>query len=177
MTRRRTLLLLLLAVAVLVPAGIAFADSRGSLDSSVPATARFHDLDVAKAAGYSVTVEDLAKKTCIAQEGSGGMGVHMLNPDLLDENIDATQPELLVYEPTDNGRMKLVALEYLVFKGAWELEHGVGAAPPSLFGQPFMLTPAGNRYGLPDFYALHSWIWKPNPSGVFQPYNPRVICP
>lgn len=76
MTRRRTLLLLLLAVAILVPAGIAFADSRGSLDDSVPATARFHDLDVAKAAGYGVTVEDLAKKTCIAQAGAGGMGVH-----------------------------------------------------------------------------------------------------
>jgi hypothetical protein len=177
MTRKRTLFLLLLAVAILVPASIAFADSRGSLDGSVPATAPFHNLEAAKSAGYVVTVEDLAKKTCIDQPGAGGMGVHMLNPDLLDENIDAQNPELLVYEPTDNGRMKLVALEYLVFKGAWEQEHGVGAAPPSLFGQTFMLTPAGNRYGLPDFYALHSWIWKPNPSGLFQPYNPRVICP
>src|ERR671923_263114 len=43
------------------------------------------------------------------------------------------------------------------------------AAAPSLFGQPFLLTPAPNRFGIPSFYALHSWIWKPNPSGSFQP--------
>ncbi|MDF2753435.1 MAG: hypothetical protein K0S82_1818, partial [Gaiellaceae bacterium] len=25
-------------------------------------------------------------------------------------------------------------------------------------------------------YALHAWIWKPNPSGILKPYNPRVDC-
>jgi hypothetical protein len=40
MTRKRTLFLALLALAILIPAGIAFADSRGSLDSSVPAPRR-----------------------------------------------------------------------------------------------------------------------------------------
>jgi hypothetical protein len=38
-------------------------------------------------------------------------------------------------------------------------------------------VPAGNRYGLPSFYELHAWLWKPNPSGVFADYNPRVHCP
>jgi hypothetical protein len=177
MTRKRTMLLLFgIALAVLIPAGMAIADGRGELDGSVPATAKFHDIDVATAAGYSVTVEDLAKKTCIAQAGAGGMGVHRLDPTLLDDKINPLHPEALVYEPTDNGGMKLVALEYIVFKSAWEAAHGVGSVP-SLFGQPFMLTPAGNRFGLPDFFALHSWIWKPNPSGLFQPWNPRVVCP
>ena len=36
--------------------------------------------------------------------------------------------------------------------------------------------PAGNRYGLPDFYELHAWIWRPNPSGIFQNWNPKVSC-
>jgi hypothetical protein len=33
-----------------------------------------------------------------------------------------------------------------------------------------------NRYGLPPFYSLHAWIWKPNPSGILTPWNPRVSC-
>jgi len=176
MTRKRLLVLFAIALAVLIPAGMAIADGRGELDGSVPATAAFHDIDAATAAGYNVTLEDLAKKTCIAQAGAGGMGVHRLDPTLLDDKVNPEHPEALVYEPTDNGGMKLVALEYIVFQSAWEQAHGAGSVP-ALFGQPFMLTPAGNRFGLPAFFALHSWIWKPNPSGLFQPWNPRVICP
>jgi hypothetical protein len=176
MTRKRLLVLFAIALAVLIPAGMAIADGRGDLDGSVPATAAFHDINAATAAGYNVTVEDLAKKTCIAQAGAGGMGVHRLDPTLLDDKVNPEHPEALVYEPTDNGGMKLVALEYIVFQSAWEQAHGAGSVP-ALFGQPFMLTPAGNRFGLPAFFALHSWIWKPNPSGLFQPWNPRVICP
>src|SRR6476659_9893477 len=113
MTRKRLLVLFAIALAVLIPAGMAIADGRGELDGSVPATAKFHDINVATAAGYNVTVEDLAKKTCIAQAGAGGMGVHRLDPTLLDEKVNPQHPEALVYEPTDNGGMKLVALEYI----------------------------------------------------------------
>ena len=45
-----------------------------------------------------------------------------------------------------------------------------------LFGQMFMLTPAGNRYGLPAFYSLHVWVWMHNPSGMFSMWNPSVHC-
>ena len=42
----------------------------------------------------------------------------------------------------------------------------------------FMLTDApGNRYGLPAFYSLHAWIWKHNPAGPFEMWNPDVHCP
>ena len=33
-----------------------------------------------------------------------------------------------------------------------------------------------NRYELPQFYALHVWLWEFNPSGLFKPFNPRVSC-
>jgi hypothetical protein len=46
-----------------------------------------------------------------------------------------------------------------------------------LFGSKFMLIPAGNRFGLPAFYALHAWVWKHNPSGTFAQWNPQVHCP
>ena len=75
-------------------------------------------------------------------------------------------------------QLRLVALEYLVLKSDWDAAHGgPGATPPSLFGQAFDLTLAGNRYGLPDFYSLHAWLWDPNPSGMFAEWNPRVTCP
>jgi hypothetical protein len=49
---------------------------------------------------------------------------------------------------------------------------------PTLFGVPFDSND-GSRYGLPPFWALHAWIWKPNPTdptGIFAPWNPRVSC-
>jgi hypothetical protein len=163
--------------ALLVVAGIAAAGSL--LDGSKSATARFHDVDKAIAAGYSFRLPEkpeLGGRTCIVQPGQGAMGVHMVNVSLLDARLDAQEPEVLVYEPRNNGTLKLVALEYVVFKGAWEEAHGVGAAPPSMFGRTFDFTDEPNRYGLPPFYALHAWVWKPNPSGLLEPWNPRVEC-
>ena len=165
----RKLVFITLALAALVAAGIAVG--AGAFDGAKPATARFHDLDNAKAAGYTVTVVDLSGASCIAQPGAGAMGIHMLNPSLLDSGIDAEKPELLVYEPRANGELKLVALEYLILQGAW-----AGAEPPELFGKQFDFTGTPNRYGLPPFYSLHAWIWKPNPSGILTPWNPRVTC-
>lgn len=163
--------LLVAALAVLpVVAGAALAAS--AFDGAKSATARFHDLDQAKAAGYTVEVADLAGITCIEDpEGTGAMGVHMLNPgELFDGGaIDADEPEILVYEPRNNGTLKLVALEYLVFKSD-------AAGRPSLFGQEFDEIKAVNRYGIPESWALHAWIWKPNTNGTLAPYNPRVDC-
>jgi hypothetical protein len=39
-----------------------------------------------------------------------------------------------------------------------------------------MLNPADNRFGLPAFYSLHAWVWKHNPRGTFEPWNPAVRC-
>jgi hypothetical protein len=50
--------------------------------------------------------------------------------------------------------------------------HGTGG-----MGIHFELIPAGNRYGLPDFYELHAWIWRSNPLGMFTDWNPRMHCP
>ncbi len=166
----RRLLLAAFAVLPVVVVGVAVAAS--AFDGAKSATARFHDIDQAKAAGYTVEVADLAGITCIEDPGgSGAMGIHMLNPaELLDGGvIEADEPEILVYEPRNDGSLKLVALEYLVFKSD-------AAGRPSLFGQPFDEIAAVNRYGIPESWALHAWIWKPNPSGMLKPYNPRVDC-
>jgi hypothetical protein len=163
----------LVGVLAVLPVVVGVAVAASAFDGAKSATARFHDIEAAKAAGYTVTVADLAGITCVADpNGSGAMGVHMLNPSLLieDGEIDADQPEILVYEKRNNGSFKLVALEYLVFKSEW------GPGRPSLFGQAFDEIKAVNRYGIPESWALHAWIWKPNPNGMLAPYNPRVDC-
>jgi hypothetical protein len=169
--KKRAVILALAVLPVLIAVSAAVA--AGVFDGPKDSTARFHDLEQATEAGYTVKVIDQAGLQCIAQPGEGAMGIHMLNPDLLFDQgkIDASQPEILVYERRNDGSMKLVALEYLVFQSDWK-----GAERPSLFGQPFDEIKANNRYGIPPSWALHAWIWKPNPSGMLYAWNPRVDC-
>jgi len=86
---------------------------------------------------------------------------------------DPTTPEALVYAPNAAGKPKLAALEYIMFASEWP---GGINDPPTLFDKQFFYNPAPNRFGLPAFWALHVWLWEPNPSGMFQPWNPRVSC-
>ena len=158
-------------LAALAGAAIALG-AGGSLGQAHQATVAYKDVHKAIAAGYSFRLPDKAGNTCIAQPPQGAMGVHMVNKKLLDSTIDASKPEVMVYQPEANGKMDLVALEYVVFKSAWK-----GSAPPKLFGQQFAFTPTPNRFGLPAYYSLHAWLYKKNPSGLLAPWNPQVSCP
>jgi hypothetical protein len=121
-------------------------------------TARFHDLKVAEAAGFAPA------SPCIEDEDEGGMGYHYANP--LNTALDPANPQLLLYEPRANGRLRLVAVEYLVPYGVMPED---GPAP-RLFEQDFHPTPHL------EAWTLHVWLWRSNPSGMFAAYNPRVSC-
>jgi hypothetical protein len=188
MRRWRTLIpaaVLLAAAAASIPIiGAASAQDDHSLTAvAAAATARFHNLNAAKAAGWNTEVVDLAGLSCIQDPTAGGMGVHWANTSLLgDATTDPSRPEALVYAPNADGQPKLAALEYIIFQQPWLDAHPTQLGdppppPPSLFGRDFALTPDPNRFGLPAFYSLHVWIWSPNPSGLFEPWNPRVHCP
>ena len=134
-------------------------------------TASFHD--VANATGYGLFT-DAAGIACIDKPGAGTMGIHYVNGDLVgDPEENAATPEALVYEPMKNGRLRLVAVEYVVLKAAWDAKHD---GLPSLFGEPFEETLGANRYGLPPYYSLHAWVWKHNPAGMFDDWNPDATC-
>jgi hypothetical protein len=172
MTTKRRIALATAAVAILVPAAGATAKPDG-LSTVRAATAGYHNLDAAIGAGYARFV-DAQGIACIDEPAEGGMGIHYVNGDLVgDPSIDAATPEALVYEPQRNGRLRLVATEYIVFQDAWDAAH---SSPPSLFGHTFEAVGSGNRYGIPPFYELHAWVWKHNPSGMFNDWNPRVSC-
>jgi hypothetical protein len=172
---RLILFLVLPAVVAAAVAGVALGGSQNDLAATRNATAAYHDLQVAKDAGYTFELPDRFLETCIvnlSDPSAGAMGVHMVSlPRVGDPALDATNPEVLVYERRNNGTLKLVALEYVVFADAV-------SETPELFGVPFRFND-GTRYNLPPFYALHAWIWKPNPSepdGIFSDWNPRVSC-
>jgi hypothetical protein len=156
-------------VAAAVPAGAA-SDTESNARQ---ATAVYQDPAAALAGGYEL-LTDAAGLACIDQPGTGAMGVHYVKGALIQAGtLDPARPQALVYELDSTGHLRLVALEYVVFQASWDAAH---SAPPTLFGQQFMLTPAGNRYGLPAFYSLHAWVWKRNPAGTFAMWNPRVRC-
>jgi hypothetical protein len=156
------------------PDPLATHPSEQPLEPIRRATARFHDIATAEAAGY-VPFRDVKGISCIAEPGMGAMGVHYVNPKLIaNPAIDPTAPEALVYAPDRDGTLHLAALEYLVDKAAWKRTHH--SAPQLFYGMPFAVTTAPNRYGLPTFYSQHLWLWKSNAAGPLAMWNPAVNC-
>jgi hypothetical protein len=151
-------------------------------------TAAFHDVDEAVAGGYTAwSPNPFATGATCPSNAEGNMGYHLVNvplrggaanPAAGDATIDLLAPEMLLYEKRANGKMRLVGVEYIVFKAAWEAAHGVGAPPPAVLGQPLLASshtfPGGT--GSIAHYELHVWIWSPNPLGMFYPWNPDISC-
>ena len=175
MSRAARLVVALSTCAAAVAISAAPAAAVDDLAAVRAATAQYHQQADVLDAGYG-ELADLAGLTCIeSSNGSAAMGVHYVNGALVvDGAVDTAAPEALIYEPMKNGRLRLVGLEYVVFQAAWDATH---EDPPSLFGQEFGTVAAGNRYGIPPSYALHVWLWKHNPDGMFADYNVRVSCP
>jgi hypothetical protein len=172
MTLRYATSLVAAALAILATA-LPSAASGDTVENARSATAIYNDPAAALAGGYEL-LTDSADTACIDQPGAGAMGVHFVKGALVQSGtLDGARPQALVYEVQSSGNLRLVALEYVVFQSNWDAAH---SAPPMLFGEKFMLNPANNRFGLPAFYSLHAWVWKHNPTGTFESFNPRVHC-
>jgi hypothetical protein len=122
-------------------------------------TAPFRDFDRAVAAGWSTQI------TSCLTDPSGAMGFHYGNTAYIDGKANLLEPELLMYEPESNGHLRFVGVEYIVPLALW-----TGATPPMLLGQEFQVNSA---FGV---WALHVWLGRENPSGVYANWNPKVSC-
>jgi hypothetical protein len=150
-----------LAFLSFLAVGSAAADEIGNplMNHVRAANDRFKDPSVAVAEGY-------APIPCASGLQGGAMGIHYVSGAYLKDNItDIKHPEAVMYEPTKDGKLALVAVEYIAFKG-----------PAALEGHLFNFVSEPNRYGLDKFYELHVWAWKPNPAGTFTDNNPDVSC-
>ena len=173
--RQRSVRLAVAAVlaSLFVPALVSAA-GQAELSSVREATAKFHSVDAAMAAGYELGYVNGAGiriiTGCVAHPTAGAMGYHYFNKRLIDDNvIDVLRPEGLVYSPGPDGRLRLVAVEYVV-PGAFSNPPGVSSAP-SVFGREMViLVPTVG------FYTLHAWIWSDNPAGLFAHWSPEVSC-
>ena len=120
---------------------------------------RFKDVAVAVSAGYGPI-------PCASSPTGGAMGIHYVNAGYMKDNpVDIARPQAVMFEPMPDGKLALVAVEYISFKG-----------PASLDGHLFNFVGAPNRYGLDPFYEMHVWAWKDNPAGTFADNNPKVSC-
>lgn len=123
------------------------------------ANARFRDVAVAVGEGYSPIACDSAPR-------GGGMGIHYVNGAYMqDKKPKVERPQAVMYEPEADGSLKLIAVEYISFKG-----------PVSIEGHLMNFQNAPNSYGLKPFYEIHVWAWKANPLGTFADDNPTVSC-
>lgn len=163
-----------LAVAALLGTVSAVAARSGgpSLADVRAATAKYHDLAVAEAAGYGIFYECTDNET----PGVGAMGQHFANVPLVfgDPEIDPLRPEVLMYAPQPDGGWRLIGMEYVVTQEAWEAVHP--GTTPTVLGLPLKAVGATNRYGLPAFWQRHVWLWRNNPTGMFEDWNPKVSC-
>lgn len=143
--------------------------ARGPLPDAVrKATDRYRDVTNAVADGY------VQFQGCVSGPEKGAMGVHYSKFSLFDSVLDVTTPEVLVYEPK-NGKLHLVAAEYVVPAAEWDSTHEP-FDKPLLMGHLLQFAAGPNRYGPIAIYELHVWAWRENRSGTFADWNPDVSC-
>lgn len=134
----------LVSMLVVLASGAAHADGSALLVEHVrTANNRLGDVSVAVSEGYGPI-------PCTGGSSGGMTGITFVNPDLLkDDMIDIAHPEAVVYEPTGDGKLELVAVEYLAFQGPAELE-----------GHSFRVLNAPNPYGGGPLYNLRIGAWQ-----------------
>jgi hypothetical protein len=186
---------LLIGAALACAAAAPALAGEPSFDDVRAASARFQDVSVALAEGY---VRDPGNICDTAEmmgrpASTGAMGIHYFRPDLLgitappsprvDGNgthTDFLKPGILIYEPQADGSMKLVAVENLVFQKAWKASGHT--APPSFHGRSYddmhddPATPVDEAHMFEPHYDQHVWLYRDNPAGMLEPFNPAVSC-
>jgi hypothetical protein len=133
-------------------------DTDGVIATLQRVTARYHDINAAFADDFVLL------HPCEARGDEGPVGTVYVNiARLMDNVVDPNSPDALIYEPTRNGDLQLVGVEFAVPKA-------LRAEPPQFLGATFQTE---DEFGV---YALHAWVWRNNPEGLFAETNPRVSC-
>jgi hypothetical protein len=155
---------LVIILALFVVTGV-YAAGQSDLARLRAATAQYHRLEAAQAADYDLVP---GLDHCFNNPGVGAMGYHYINVGLLDLELDPLQPEAMVYVPGPKGQLQLGAVEYIVPAVPWDAEND---ELPMVLGQHLHLN---EELGV---YVLHAWVWRHNPAGMFEDWNPNVTCP
>lgn len=178
--------------ALLISTGPSLAEEV-DLQEMRAATEKYKDVSVALADGY---IRDPADQ-CVtaAAEGLpaewGAMGIHYIHPARLGltaseprvngngTHTDWMTPAILIYEPQSDGSLELIAVENLVWQAAWA---ETGKPVPEINGRLWdsmaddPATPADEAHNFMPHFDQHVWLYRDNPSGTLQPFNPKASC-
>jgi hypothetical protein len=180
------------ATALLVFPALSFAEEV-DLDAVRAATEKYMDVNAALADGFVRDPSDMCVSA--AAEGLpeewGAMGVHYIHmgrlgitggePKVTGNGIhtDFMNPGILIYEPQEDGSMKLVGIENLVWQAAWA---ETGKPVPEINGKPYdamaddPATPMDEAHHFDPHYDQHVWLFRDNPAGMLMPFNANVTC-
>jgi hypothetical protein len=82
------------------------------------ATERYQDVAVAEADGYVLNFG------CVSGPDDGAMGLHYINGALVNSGvIDATKPQIIIYEPMPDGSRRPIGADFLVIADQWNATH------------------------------------------------------
>jgi hypothetical protein len=113
----------------------------------------------AEEAGYRNTEEQISS-------GEKLYGVPFYDPEI--EGLDPERPPILLYRMTSLWYYELMGAEWYV--PVEEVDE-----PPEPFGQRLHEPMAGHspHTDQPEHYGLHAWLFRANPDGMFELFNPN----
>jgi hypothetical protein len=182
-----------LSLIALFMAGSVLAQSE-DLDVIRAATEKYKDVNTALAEGF--IPDPSGHCVSAAAEGLpaewGAMGIHYINPELLQitsgeprvngnsTHTDFTKPAILLYEPQKDGSLVLMGIENLVWIEAWK---AAGNSDLPVFrGRKWDMmaddpaTAGDEAHGFMPHYDQHVWLYRENPAGLLNPFNPAASC-
>lgn len=124
-------------------------------------TESYQDVENANTAGWNNVISP-----CVEHPTEGGMGYHHGRMEFFDGRINHLEPQVLLYEPLENGGLEFIGVEYIIPFAVLPED----AQAPVLFGQMYH-----QNHEL-EIWALHVWTEKENPVGLFNDWNPNVSC-
>jgi hypothetical protein len=143
------------------------------------ATAKYRDIDVAKADGYFQVTQFIP-----------GLGLHLVNLRIPNTTFDPARPQLLLYQPTAAGGMKLVGVAYQFahttdtppagFAGGSDVWHFhdnlcfLRGGSETIADSEATCRAQKGIFQAQTAWLLHAWVWQRNPLGVFTETNPTV---
>lgn len=144
------------------------------------ATRKYRDVAKARTDGYATLVSPYVPN----------MGFHFVNPTLLAADastpVDLSEPPILVYYTSGNynpkpGDMHDPAHDDDLRLGAVEFAHLEAGVPGNIFSdesasRTVKVSEEDGWGPIPEspLWALHVWVHRGNPAGVFHPTNPTV---
>ncbi len=132
-----------------------------SLNEVRAVTEPYHNIDNALADGWDTFIS-----SCVEHPELGGMGYHVGRMDFMDGRTNYLEPQVLLYEPLEDGSLEFIGVEYIIPFAI----HSADSDPPMTLGQHYHQNP------VQEIWALHVWTEKDNPTGMYSDWNPNVSC-